>query len=1143
MEAKPVITVSGDEDLVGPVLQKTLQGKFKLLQRDGYDKDEKAFASFCDGMDIVSFRSYVKSCQSSTNRLVHKMATLHIYWTGSTDGNPRPNIEDWMKDARSIGDEDKLMIVFCVTPEVRSKRSIFTKVSKGMEPIEEEINKLFKDKCCVTNLRLASADSSRIAKSIADFTAEVNRLSFNNFLSNVSVATEELKNKIIKQEDPAHIYDLICKKLSLSIAYEMIRDPLQSSTRYAIAHDDLEYAITTFSSKDTPPWLIKLQTNPIHQWDYPRLIETSMCWEYLPLIFSHRANIFQIWSFLFVRRIHTLCGRGLVQEVYKCCIQTLHCTARIIKILHLSLPAGVFNSWSYMSCIECVESMMVKIDPEVLAMTPSASLILVRAELWHYAWEKLRSIGLLCHLMPGSTHPTDNSIIDIICSGISQPSENEVPADNQGVRLTEILKSKEKFKNAFMSLGEMVIGAFKHAGRRRMAFSIGTRMAEFHKEVGMVKEAEQLLCDVTSLYSVQRWPQLSSSAYSILAHCQKKLKQEDKEVYSLLVLVTTPSHSNSTHNPIHYLDQLINIAERSQYQKLLSWEPFFDLEGIYPLSPHYHVGEIATIKLKINYSGPKPVKLTIVTAMLQPESTQATVTTATDGRAKTLEESAEVLTEIELEPGPLEDELKASRPIGGDKGSILHKVYYSSSNLVEETNPHSISSYLTSRGDIINPGSNTVTISGKTTISGTFVLHQIKLKIGALDFCLIVPTGMAGPNAITILPDKVSLSLTLTPSANVMLFDVPVKCKLTLSTGAETSIGDGAELKVVAPPTVELQTSDGGIGHQLDLPVPPIGTHGSHDLEFEVTASAPELVTPKNYNYHGNHNSLLPWQCELGVYCKWLTPPHTATLPLTIYQPFSFIHKEYSSAGLSTFLQILMINTCPLPLEYAANHSLKTNLSLRPLNGPIPKVFYPGDVFSFIWQNKDDESHSSKFINNGFFKINYRLPETKTISISRSAHYNFTLSNLETMYHLKVKVDSLFPSYPLTVNHPVFIIYTVTNVTKGFRSSTSSQYPSDKLHYHIQPDPTYWSITSLYNGILEAPGIAQSVTFKITATPKKLGPTPPPRCILKLERGVGFPAGTGIEEEQMVTLTDAQCYNASHQMYHEILSSAAIGIQ
>ena len=49
----------------------------------------------------------------------------------------------------------------------------------------------------------------------------------------------------------------------------------------------------------------------------------------------------------------------------------------------------MFNSWAYMSCLECVESMMVKIDPEILATTSSATLILVRAELWHYAWEKV----------------------------------------------------------------------------------------------------------------------------------------------------------------------------------------------------------------------------------------------------------------------------------------------------------------------------------------------------------------------------------------------------------------------------------------------------------------------------------------------------------------------------------------------------------------------------------------------------------------------------------------------------------------------------------------------------------------------------------------------------------------------------------
>ena len=37
-------------------------------------------------------------------------------------------------------------------------------------------------------------------------------------------------------------------------------------------------------------------------------------------------------------------------------------------------------------------------------------------------------------------------------------------------------------------LGEMVIGAFKHAGRRRMAFRVGTKMAKFHQSVREKRE-------------------------------------------------------------------------------------------------------------------------------------------------------------------------------------------------------------------------------------------------------------------------------------------------------------------------------------------------------------------------------------------------------------------------------------------------------------------------------------------------------------------------------------------------------------------------------------------------------------------------------------------------------------------------------
>lgn len=118
--------------------------------------------------------------------------------------------------------------------------------------------------------------------------------------------------------------------------------------------------------------------------------------QYLAPILENKAHLLHIWSLLFARSIHILCGTASINQkmpaclqVSQCCIDTLHSIARSINILKVPLPGGVFNSWSYMTCMECVNSIMLNIDPEVLANTSSAILILIRAELWHYAWEKV----------------------------------------------------------------------------------------------------------------------------------------------------------------------------------------------------------------------------------------------------------------------------------------------------------------------------------------------------------------------------------------------------------------------------------------------------------------------------------------------------------------------------------------------------------------------------------------------------------------------------------------------------------------------------------------------------------------------------------------------------------------------------------
>ena len=55
------------------------------------------------------------------------------------------NIKQWISDVSKVRGSDKLLIVYCVTAEVRSRRPKM-KTSK-LEPVEDLINKDFRNRC------------------------------------------------------------------------------------------------------------------------------------------------------------------------------------------------------------------------------------------------------------------------------------------------------------------------------------------------------------------------------------------------------------------------------------------------------------------------------------------------------------------------------------------------------------------------------------------------------------------------------------------------------------------------------------------------------------------------------------------------------------------------------------------------------------------------------------------------------------------------------------------------------------------------------------------------------------------------------------------------------------------------------------
>ena len=125
--------------------------------------------------------------------------------------------------------------------------------------------------------------------------------------------------------------------------------------------------------------------------------------------------------------------------------------------------------------------------------------------------------------------------------------------------------------------------------------------------------------------------------------------------------------------------------------------------------------------------------------------------------------------------------------------------------------------------------------------------------------------------------------------------------QLTVTTGDETTINEGAKLALVAPPTVELEP----VGHespvitnQLNLKLSSVAPSSTIMLPFDMTFSSQyqnQSTLPTTPHHHDNTEYLSAWQYELGVYCNWLNPPHVARLPVIVYEPFTFSHNEYSA--------------------------------------------------------------------------------------------------------------------------------------------------------------------------------------------------------------------------------------------------------
>lgn len=127
-------------------------------------------------------------------------------------------------------------------------------------------------------------------------------------------------------------------QLHLAVGYEMTVHNEEALSQYSEATTDLEEALAMFVDSSSPPkWLGDIRSAPCTTWDYPKLAWTQLSWQYLAGIHTCSSPLLHTRTFLLVRVAHLLFVLERAWSVSELAISTLHCMAREIKMLKVSL--------------------------------------------------------------------------------------------------------------------------------------------------------------------------------------------------------------------------------------------------------------------------------------------------------------------------------------------------------------------------------------------------------------------------------------------------------------------------------------------------------------------------------------------------------------------------------------------------------------------------------------------------------------------------------------------------------------------------------------------------------------------------------------------------------------------------------------
>ncbi|XP_067013704.2 trafficking protein particle complex subunit 10 [Anabrus simplex] len=1094
MDCKPILTYAGDAALFSSIASALVQAlpQEPTEWRRSYGR---AVKTVYVGASFVPFKKEILPKEGEWQLI--QQPIFHIYWTECADvdvykTSVRDDIENWMKTLTQHNIQD-WMIVLVETYDIKKSNKLLPRTTV-LDKIRSDFASKHGDRCISVINPIRS--ESKSAESWRSLLSRIRHLVLTAYNRTLIRFEEVIRDQRERRNEAGWSF---CQYFLLQEEMAFVLEMLGLYDEALVQYDELDALFTQFVLNshvgDTPAWLSSFQCQ-LDSWSGIILSQT-VNQSQRTLLSECRASLLEFRSYLFSRQCAMLLLTFKPWEIAQRSLPFLHNCIKELDILEISTPPGAVACWVFLCCLEVLHTCERFNDSgQVEAYS------LYTASLWAYARDKLRELGELCGLMPGS-EPTSEQLHLVV--GLSagmgdSPGNGTLPTPTD--KLKEALSSKEAFKKHYLELAELAMGTYKHIGRIRSARLIGLDLAAFYQQLGEPHKAVVFLTDALKTFEEENWRRLSVSTQVDIAGCYKKMNDKEKYVKTCAVLASSPELeldfrkayfsemmatlkqlNNSTPLVTSLADAFlllcveVKLSKEKSIIKDSDIEVQVEVESRFPVSLHC---QRAAVSYEENVEPPRPVVRPQETERRHRKS-QPALPVKEEGSGDTRHHSR-CSSEDMRPPNPALMRLHMVQHLDYKQDKSLGSASIVSKNpkqFLKRTDSHgkykkvstttkcSFASTLAVEELTLTPGKNTFTVRAKAQEKGLYHLGQLSLLMANnLEFL----SAVINPR-VTFEVVEVPSTVMLNKGEKDLLAGLEQEMVLTVSPGTFTVAEDTClRLRMSRGLEMQLKESSEPLVRELTVTLPLLKPFETWSVHLRVLADLP----PQKDSSIIEHKVILhyPWAGEEKTITLHFQPPlmstfrlHTATLrkfvQVTVVglnvQRLRLNEPKLTTASTNQEVDLLSLNPTAgqnLVVGNGMNVSFMWELEVKSADETTPPIRTEFSVLYSPAPELDSDADSGE-PQERLYKCNFEICDYKTLFVVKSRvepTKGSEFCRAGTMCHLQLDVHRVNPSSHNSLMYEVLTDQTMWAVC-GKTAAVISLESVDKQHVTLDVMP------------------------------------------------------------------------------------------